>query len=51
MEKAFDSLDGPIQRVGALNMPIAGGYLEDYVLPTTARIVAAVEKVMGKKGA
>jgi pyruvate dehydrogenase E1 component beta subunit len=49
MEKAFDSLDGPIQRVGALNMPIAGGYLEDYVLPKTSDIVAAVEKVMGKK--
>jgi pyruvate dehydrogenase E1 component beta subunit len=49
MEKAFDSLDAPIQRVGAANMPIAGGYMEQYVLPQPKDIVAAVETVTGKK--
>jgi len=43
MEKAFDSLDGPVQRVGAADMPIAAGYMEQYVLPQTKDIVAAIE--------
>ena len=47
MENAFDSLDAPIQRVGAANMPIPGGYMEQYVLPQPKDIVAAVEAVMG----
>ena len=46
MEKAFDSLDAPIQRVGAADLPIAGGYAEQYVLPQPRDIVAAVEAVM-----
>lgn len=46
MEKSFDSLDAPIQRVGAANMPIAGGYMEQYVLPQPKDIVAAVQAVM-----
>jgi pyruvate dehydrogenase E1 component beta subunit len=49
MEKAFDSLDAPIQRIGAANMPIAGGYMEQYVLPQPKDIIAAVETVIGKK--
>lgn len=49
MEKAFDSLDGPIQRVGAANVPIPGGFLEASVLPTVENIVAAIGKVTGKK--
>lgn len=48
MEKAFDSLDAPIQRVGAANLPIAGGYLEQYVLPQPKDIRAAIEAVMGR---
>jgi len=47
MENAFDSLDAPIQRVGAANLPIAGGYMEQYVLPQPKDIVAAIEAVMG----
>jgi pyruvate dehydrogenase E1 component beta subunit len=45
MERAFDSLDAPIERVGAANTPIAGGYMEQYVLPQQKDIVAAIEKV------
>ena len=47
MESAFDSLDAPIQRVAAANLPIAGGYMEQYVLPQPKDIVAAIEAVMG----
>lgn len=47
MEKAFDSLDAPIQRVGAANLPIAGGLMEQYVLPQPKDIVAAIEAVIG----
>lgn len=47
MENAFDSLDAPIQRVGAANLPIAGGYMEQYVLPQPKDIVAAIEAVTG----
>jgi len=49
MEKAFDSLDAPIQRVGARNMPIAGAFMEQYVLPQPRDIVAAIEVVTGKR--
>jgi len=48
MEKAFDSLDGPIQRVGAANMPIPGASLEDHVLPKLEDIVTAIHKAVGK---
>jgi pyruvate dehydrogenase E1 component beta subunit len=47
MESVFDSLDAPIQRVGAANLPIPGGYMEQYVLPQAKDIVAAIEAVMG----
>jgi pyruvate dehydrogenase E1 component beta subunit len=47
MENAFDSLDAPIQRVGAANLPIAGGYMEQYILPQPKDIRAAIEAVMG----
>lgn len=46
MEKAFDSLDAPIGRVAAANYPIAGGYMEQYVLPQPGDIVAGIEAVM-----
>ena len=46
VEKAFDSLDAPIRRVAAANMPIAGGYMEQYVLPKQSDVVDAVEAVM-----
>lgn len=47
MERAFDSLDAPIQRVGAANLPIAGAFMEQFVLPQSKDIVAAIEAVMG----
>jgi len=47
MEKAFDSLDAPIQRVGAANLPIAGAFMEQHVLPQPKDIVTAIEAVMG----
>ena len=47
MERAFDSLDAPIQRVGAANLPIAGAYMEQYVLPQPKDIAAAIETVTG----
>jgi len=47
MESAFDSLDAPIQRVAAANLPIAGGYMEQYVLPQPNDITAAIQAVMG----
>ncbi len=43
MEKAFDYLDAPIQRVAAADMPIPAGYLEEHVLPQPRDIVAAIE--------
>lgn len=48
MEHAFDALDAPIQRVGAANMPIAAGYMEQYVLPQPKDLVAAIEAVTGR---
>ena len=47
MEKAFDFLDAPIQRVCAANMPIAGGHLEQHVLPKPQQIRDAIEALVG----
>jgi len=47
MERAFDSLDAPIQRVGAANLPIAGAFMEEYVLPQPRDIVSAIKAAMG----
>ena len=46
MENAFDSLDAPIQRVAAANLPSPGAYMEQYVLPQTKDIAAAIEAVI-----
>ena len=48
MENAFDSLDAPIQRVAAANYPIAGAYMEQYILPSPKDIRAAIEAVAKK---
>lgn len=47
MDKAFDYLDAPIQRVAAADMPIPAGYLEAHVLPQPRDIVTAIEAVTG----
>ena len=41
-----DHLDAPILRVGSLEVPMPYALnLEDYVLPSVARVVEAVERV------
>ena len=49
MENAFDFLDAPIQRVAAANMPIAGAFMEQYVLPQPQDIADAIGAVLGLK--
>jgi pyruvate dehydrogenase E1 component beta subunit len=46
IEHGFDLLDAPIKRVCAANSPIAGGFMEQHVLPGPAKIRAAVKEVM-----
>ena len=46
MENAFDYLDAPIWRVAAANLPIAGGFMEKYVLPQPMDIATAIERVL-----
>jgi pyruvate/2-oxoglutarate/acetoin dehydrogenase E1 component len=46
-EEAFDFLDAPVQRVGALNVPIPYSEpLETVVIPNEENIVKAVKKVL-----
>lgn len=45
MEKAFDYLDAPVKRVCAANMPIAGGLMEQHVLPQPDQIISAIEEL------
>jgi pyruvate dehydrogenase E1 component beta subunit len=47
MEKAFDYLDAPVQRVAAADSPIAAGFLEDHILPQPGNIEDAIRTVMG----
>jgi pyruvate/2-oxoglutarate/acetoin dehydrogenase E1 component len=48
-EEAFDFLDAPIQRVGALNVPIPYSEpLEQAVIPGEEDIIKAVKKVLGR---
>lgn len=48
-EEAFDFLDAPIRRVGALDVPIPYSKpMEEYVIPDEERIVAAVKRVLGQ---
>lgn len=46
MENAFDDLDAPVQRVCALNYPIAAGPLEKYLLPQIDQVVAAIRETV-----
>ena len=45
MEQGFDLLDAPVTRVTLPNMPIPGGYMEDYVVPNPKKIEAAIRAV------
>jgi pyruvate dehydrogenase E1 component beta subunit len=46
IDKGFDLLDAPIKRVCSRNYPIPGNYMEEYVLPNTEMIKAAITEVM-----
>lgn len=46
MEKGFDLLDAPVIRVTLPNMPVPGGYMEDYVAPNPEKIEAAIRAVL-----
>ncbi|WP_346282079.1 alpha-ketoacid dehydrogenase subunit beta [Pseudonocardia sp.] len=43
-ERAFRSLDAPVQRVCGLDTPYPPGALEDWYLPSVARVLAAVQE-------
>jgi pyruvate dehydrogenase E1 component beta subunit len=45
MEKGYDLLDAPVKRVCHPNMPIPGGYIDAYTMPTPERIEAAIREV------
>jgi len=45
-EEAFDSLDGPVLRVGSRDVPYPPGALEDHFLPTVPRVVAAARRAV-----
>lgn len=45
MEQGFDLLDAPVIRVTLPNMPVPGGYMEEYVAPNPEKIEAAIRQV------
>lgn len=45
MEQGFDWLDAPVTRVTLPNMPVPGGYMEEYVAPNPEKIEAAIRAV------
>jgi len=45
MEKGYDLLDAPVKRVCHPNMPIPGGYIDAYTMPTPERIEAAIRDI------
>jgi pyruvate dehydrogenase E1 component beta subunit len=45
MEQGFDLLDAPVIRVTLPNIPVPGGYMEEYVAPNPERIEAAIRAV------
>jgi len=46
MERAYESLDAPIKRVAAANIPIPAGDLEQYVLPQPQNIADSIGAVL-----
>jgi pyruvate dehydrogenase E1 component beta subunit len=45
MEHGYDLLDAPVKRVCHPNMPVPGGYIDVYTMPTPERIEAAIRDV------
>jgi pyruvate dehydrogenase E1 component beta subunit len=45
MEHAYDLLDAPVKRVCHPQIPIPGGYIDAYTMPTPERIEAAIREV------
>lgn len=45
MEHGYDLLDAPVKRVCHPQMPVPGGYIDVYTMPTPERIEAAVRDV------
>jgi pyruvate dehydrogenase E1 component beta subunit len=50
MERAFDHLDAPVKRVCAANYPVAGAYLEQFILPQPQQIADAIVEVTNAGG-
>ncbi len=48
MEQGFDLLDAPVIRVCTPNMPLPGGYMEEYIAPNPDKIEIAIRTVMGQ---
>ena len=47
-EKAFDDLDGPVARVGGVDVPMPyAGNLEKAAIPSAAKIIKTIEEVIG----
>ncbi len=47
MERGYDLLDGPVQRVCHPQMPVPGGYIDAYSMPTPERIEKAIRSACG----
>ncbi len=47
VEAAFDYLDGPVKRIGSLDVPVPfSPPLEDFVVPTEEKIAAEIKKMV-----
>jgi len=48
-EGAFDSLDAPVRRIGAMNVPVPfSPVLEDQTVPTAEAVAAAAMRLCGR---
>jgi pyruvate/2-oxoglutarate/acetoin dehydrogenase E1 component len=45
MEHGYDLLDAPVKRVCHPNIPVPGGYIDAYTMPTPDRVEAAIREV------
>jgi len=50
MEHGYDLLDAPVKRVCHPALPIPGGYIDAYTMPTTERIEAAIRATCRRRG-